>query len=110
MLILDEIVNWCQRRNKKHSEQMLEEREGLISGETKSKKEAQKQEGAGPNVAITTAGLCFHSMAEGVAMGASQYLGAISDGNKQAVGATVVVALFIHKIPESVAFGSYLVH
>lgn len=49
-------------------------------------------------------------MAEGVAMGASQYLGAISDGNKQAVGATVVVALFIHKIPESVAFGSYLVH
>lgn len=43
-------------------------------------------------------------------MGASLYLGSISEGGAQAIGATVVIALFIHKIPESIAFGSYLIH
>lgn len=43
-------------------------------------------------------------------MGASLYLGSISEGGTQAIGATVVIALFIHKVPESVAFGSYLIH
>lgn len=110
MLILDEVVSWCAHKQKEKNEKMLEEREGLISGHTKSRELASQVEGASTTVAVTTAGLCFHSMAEGVAMGASQYLGAISQGAKSALGATVVIALFIHKIPESIAFGSYLVH
>ena len=71
MLLLDEVVSCCQKsqanRHKKQDLDFLSEREGLISGDVKENIIKQKQS----SVMVTTAGLCFHSLAEGVAMGAS---------------------------------------
>jgi len=56
---------------------------------------------------VTTVGLCVHSLAEGVAMGSSQFMSAQSITHS-GLGLTVVIALFLHKIPEGIGFGSFL--
>jgi zinc transporter ZupT len=65
---------------------------------------------------VTTVGLCVHSLAEGVAMGSSQFsnfllfipLVSAQSITHSGLGLTVVIALFLHKIPEGIGFGSFL--
>ena len=69
---------------------------------------------------MTTVALCVHSLAEGVAMGASLYLGnghGHSHGNDDhdaehgsSVGLMITLALFLHKAPEAAGYGTFLVH
>jgi len=50
-----------------------------------------------------------HSLAEGVAMGASLYMQ--YNGKKgSSVGLVVALAIFIHKAPEALGFGTFLHH
>ena len=55
---------------------------------------------------MATIGLCVHSIADGIALGASLYLSFNSE--EHALGITVLLALLLHKIPESLGFGSFL--
>ena len=57
---------------------------------------------------ITTIGLTIHSAADGAALGASLYLGSISDGKENALGFIIFLAIMLHKVPASFGFGSYL--
>ena len=71
---------------------------------------------------VTTTGLVVHSLAEGVAMGASLYskfpaliinltLLVQYNGKKgSSVGLVVALAIFIHKAPEALGFGTFLHH
>jgi len=72
---------------------------------------------------MTTIALCVHSLAEGVAMGASLYLGQAGHGHSHgdhgaetveeeggsSVGLMITLALFMHKAPESAGFGTFIV-
>lgn len=55
---------------------------------------------------MATFGLCVHSVADGVALGASLYLS--FNQEESALGITVLLALLLHKVPESAGFGSFL--
>lgn len=70
MLLLDELITYCQNKGHKHhheeSETSTSEKEALLTGER-----VDKHDHGG--VTVTTVGLCAHSLAEGIAMGASQY-------------------------------------
>ena len=57
---------------------------------------------------LTTIALCVHSLAEGVAMGSSLFLGQLEDG-ASAVGYMVTLALFLHKAPEAASYGTFIV-
>jgi zinc transporter 9 len=55
---------------------------------------------------MAAVGLCVHSVADGIALGASLHM-AISE-SANGLGPAVLVALMLHKIPEALGFGSYL--
>lgn len=63
---------------------------------------------------LTTIALVVHSLTEGIAMGSSMYLGHDHDHEHSTSGATVgfavTFALFLHKAPESAAYGTFLLH
>ena len=69
---------------------------------------------------VTTTGLVVHSLAEGVAMGASLYskfylvnqtfIVTFSSQGGSSVGLVVALAIFIHKAPEALGFGTFLTH
>ena len=58
---------------------------------------------------MTTIGLVIHSLAEGIALGASMYL-ANSDSSTSDMGLVVQLAILIHKAPEAMGFGTFLLH
>ena len=65
---------------------------------------------------IATTGMTIHSITEGFSIGGSlfcksktSYTFIVSMFGKSSLGMLVVVALLIHKAPESVGLGSYLV-
>lgn len=64
---------------------------------------------------LTTVALSVHSLVEGVAMGASLYLGQIEKTENEAsgssqVGFMIMIALFLHKGPEAAGYGTFIVH
>lgn len=56
---------------------------------------------------LTTIALSVHSLAEGVAMGSSLFLGQLEDG-ASSVGYMVTLALFMHKAPEAAGYGTFI--
>jgi zinc transporter ZupT len=85
------------------------EQEKLLESET-VELEAKNEGDEHPEklVVTTTTGLVVHSLAEGVAMGASMYM-TFSD-RASSMGAMVIFAIFIHKMPEAIGFGTFLTH
>lgn len=59
-------------------------------------------------VLTATAGLCAHSIADGVALGASLFM-SFEESASMGLGYSVIIALLIHKVPEALSFGSYLI-
>lgn len=86
----------------------------------KSRREDKQKQSA----LLTTIALCVHSLAEGVAMGASLYrkwkfflnccdcvVGQTADsGGSASVGFMITLALFLHKAPEAAGYGTFIVH
>ena len=61
------------------------------------------------SAAIITTGLVFHSIADGVALGASLYYSImLQKGKTNSLGALIFLAILVHKIPASVGLGTIL--
>jgi zinc transporter 9 len=74
--------------------------------------------GGSENVAITLIGLVIHSIADGVALGASFYrkvfdanfsVSKISESSNQ-LGFIIFMAVLMHKAPAAIGFGTFLKH
>lgn len=58
---------------------------------------------------VTLIGLAIHCLADGIALGASQYLSKFSETNSQ-LGLVVFIAILMHKAPAAIGFGTFLKH
>lgn len=56
-------------------------------------------------VKVATYGMCIHSAAEGLSLGASLFVSFFGQGS---LGLIVVMAILMHKAPESIGYGSFL--
>jgi len=117
MVVIDSLFKIAKefREKKAIAEQKKsedEEEQPLVEEEKSEEKE---------DLYVTTTGLVVHSLAEGIAMGSSLYsklfccqtltfLVQFNGRNASSVGFVVTLALFIHKAPEALGFGSYLKH
>lgn len=105
MVVIDSLFKIAKefREKKAIAEQKKsedEEEQPLVEEEKSEEKE---------DLYVTTTGLVVHSLAEGIAMGSSLYI-QFNGRNASSVGFVVTLALFIHKAPEALGFGSYLKH
>eukprot|EP00347_Sterkiella_histriomuscorum_P005244 403357337 len=61
------------------------------------------------NIIVSTIGLVIHSIADGVALGASLYLSSKSQA-ASSLGLLIFVAVLMHKAPAAIGFGTFLTH
>jgi len=57
---------------------------------------------------VTTIGLVIHSIADGLALGASLYLS--EAGGAKGLGIVIFIAILMHKSPTAIGFGTFLAH
>lgn len=73
----------------------------------KSSLELGQPSSANKQVKVATYGMCIHSAAEGLSLGASLFLSIFGQGS---LGLIVVLALLLHKAPESIGYGTFLLN
>ena len=69
------------------------------------------------NIMVTTIGLVLHSVADGMALGASLYckikccnLLIVSGKSGTGLGLLIFIAILMHKAPAAIGFGTFLHH
>jgi len=61
------------------------------------------------NILVSTIGLIIHSVADGLALGASLFLDQKSQ-NASGLGMLIFIAILLHKAPAAIGFGTFLHH
>lgn len=58
-------------------------------------------------VLATTTALCMHSVVLGLVLASTLYMGTY--GENKSLGVIIMLALLIHKVPEAVGYGQFLI-